>query len=96
MRKGDTLAKIGKRYQVDWKEIARLNDIKNPYKIYAGQVLVLPADAVITAETVTVQKGDTLGKIAASLGMNWQVLAEMLGISAPYTIYEGQVLEFTY
>lgn len=96
VRKGDTLAKIGKRYQVDWKEIARLNDIKNPYKIYAGQVLVLPADAVITAETVTVQKGDTLGKIAASLGMNWQVLAEMLGISAPYTIYEGQVLEFTY
>lgn len=96
VRKGDTLAKIGKRYQVDWKEIARLNGIKSPYKIYAGQQLILPDHAVIATEKVTVKKGDTLGKIAASLGMNWQILAEKLGIVAPYTIYEGQVLEFSY
>ncbi len=96
VRKGDTLAKIGKRYKVDWKEIAELNGIKSPYKIYAGQVLVLPENAVITPEKVTVQKGDTLGKIAASLGMNWQLLAEALGLDAPYTIYAGQVLEFIY
>lgn len=96
VRKGDTLAKIGKRYQVDWKEIAKLNGIKSPYKIYAGQQLILPDNAVTTTEKVTVMKGDTLGKIAASLGMNWQILAEKLGISAPYTIYEGQVLEFSY
>ncbi|MDE7327483.1 MAG: LysM peptidoglycan-binding domain-containing protein [Lachnospiraceae bacterium] len=96
VRKGDTLAKIGKRYQVDWKEIAQLNGIKAPYRIYAGQELILPDHAVINTEKVTVQKGDTLGKIAASLGLNWQVLAELLGIHAPYTIYEGQVLEFSY
>ena len=96
VRKGDTLAKIGIRYKVDWKEIAKLNGIKSPYKIYAGQKLLLPENAVITSEKVKVQKGDTLGKIAASLGMNWQILAEALGIKAPYTIYEGQILEFIY
>lgn len=96
VRKGDTLAKIGSRFKVDWKKIAELNGIKAPYKIYAGQKLLLPENAVITSEKVTVQKGDTLGKIAASLGMNWQVLAELLGLKAPYTIYEGEVLEFAY
>lgn len=96
VRKGDTLSKIGKRYQVNWKEIAKLNDIKAPYKIYAGEELILPESAVTATEKVTVKKGDTLGKIAASLGMNWQVLAELLDLNAPYTIYEGQVLEFSY
>ena len=83
-------------YQVDWKEIAKLNDIKAPYKIYAGEELILPESAVTATEKVTVKKGDTLGKIAASIGMNWQVLAELLDLNAPYTIYEGQVLEFSY
>lgn len=96
VRKGDTLAKIGKRYNVDWKEIAQLNGIKAPYKIYAGDTLLLPENAVIKPEKVTVQKGDTLGKIAASLGMNWQLLAKALGLDAPYTIYAGQELEFVY
>lgn len=96
VRKGDTLAKIGNRCKVDWKEIAKLNGIESPYKIYAGQKLLLPENAVVTSEKVKVQKGDTLGKIAASLGMNWQILAEALGIEAPYMIYEGQILEFTY
>lgn len=96
VRKGDTLAKIGKRFQVDWKEIAKLNGIESPYKIYAGQELLLPDNAVITTEKVTVQKGDTLGKIAASLGLNWTILAELLGLDAPYTIYAGEELEFAY
>ncbi len=96
VRSGDTLAKIGKRFQVDWKEIAKLNGIKAPYKIYAGQELILPENAVLTAEKIIVQKGDTLGKIAAALGLNWMVLAEQLGLEAPYTIYAGEELEFIY
>ncbi|MDE7299676.1 MAG: LysM peptidoglycan-binding domain-containing protein, partial [Lachnospiraceae bacterium] len=96
VRKGDTLSKIGKRFQVDWREIAELNGIKAPYKIYAGQELLLPDNAVMTPEKVVVQKGDTLGKIAAALGLNWTILAEQLGLKAPYTIYAGEELEFIY
>lgn len=96
VRAGDTLAKIGSRYQADWKEIAKLNQIKAPYKIYAGDKLLLPEGAVVRTETYQVQAGDTLGKIAAKLGMDWRILAEKLGMKAPYTVYEGQKLQFTY
>ena len=96
IRSGESLSKIGQRYQTDWREIARLSGLEAPYRIYAGDTLLLPEDAVIQPETYTVQAGDTLGKIAAKLGMDWRILAEQLGIEAPYTIYAGEVLTFTY
>lgn len=39
VKSGDTLSAIGKKLNIDWKVIAKLNGIKNPYTIYAGQVL---------------------------------------------------------
>jgi len=42
--------------------------------------------------TYTVKRGDTLSGIGFRLGMSWQVLASINGLSAPYTIYPGQVL----
>ncbi len=96
VRSGDTLSEIGQRCQTDWREIASLNEIEAPYRIDAGERLLLPEDAVIPTETYTVQAGDTLGKIAAKLGMDWRILAEQLGMEAPYTIYAGEVLTFTY
>ncbi|WP_252503283.1 LysM peptidoglycan-binding domain-containing protein [Sporosarcina sp. Marseille-Q4943] len=41
IKSGDNLFQIGKRYKVDWKEIARKNNIKAPYTIYPNQVLKL-------------------------------------------------------
>ena len=41
--KGDTLWKLGKKYNVKWTEIAKANDIKFPkYIIRTGQKLVIP------------------------------------------------------
>jgi len=45
--------------------------------------------------TYTVQKGDTLGRIAAKFGTTWQNLAKMNGISNPDNINVGQVLKVT-
>ena len=39
VEKGDYLSKIGKQFNVPWKNIAILNNIKFPYKIYPGQKL---------------------------------------------------------
>ncbi len=39
VKKGETLAKIGRYYGVSWQYLASINGIKNPNKIYAGQVL---------------------------------------------------------
>lgn len=39
VKKGDTLGAIAKKYGTTYQKIAADNDIKNPNKIYAGQVL---------------------------------------------------------
>lgn len=43
IRWGETLYKIGLRYNLTWKPIAQANSISNPNRIYAGQVLCIPS-----------------------------------------------------
>ncbi len=42
VKPGDTLSAIGKHFGVSYHEIAKLNNIKNPDLIYAGQVFTIP------------------------------------------------------
>ena len=44
-------------------------------------------------EYYTVKKGDTLSKISAKLGINWQDIAKLNNIKAPYIIYPNQKLK---
>lgn len=39
--KGDTLKSIAKKFGLDWKKLAELNNIKPPYKVKEGDLLVL-------------------------------------------------------
>lgn len=39
VKKGDTLSSIAKKYNVTYQDIAKKNNISNPNKIYAGQIL---------------------------------------------------------
>ena len=41
VQKGDTLSKIGQKTGIDWKTIAKINNIKFPYTIKINQVLKL-------------------------------------------------------
>lgn len=41
VKKGDYLIKIGKKFQKNWKEIAKINNIKFPYIIHEGQELII-------------------------------------------------------
>ena len=41
VKKGETLALIGRTYGVDYRDIARRNGIKKPYTIYVGQRLII-------------------------------------------------------
>jgi len=41
--KGDTLSAIGKRFGVNWRDIAKLNNIKNPDLIHPGEVFRIPS-----------------------------------------------------
>jgi Mn-containing catalase len=42
---GDSIYKIAKAYNVEMAEIIKLNHLKHPDRIYAGQVLLLPVPA---------------------------------------------------
>lgn len=91
---GDTLSGIGVKTGHNWQEIAKLNGIGSPYTIYPKQVLKLPGGAVATPKqsTYTVVSGDYLVKIGQKTGKDWQAIASLNGIKAPYTIYPNQVL----
>ena len=39
---GDTLSGIAARHGVDWREMAKLNNLDNPDLIYPGQVFKIP------------------------------------------------------
>jgi nucleoid-associated protein YgaU len=77
---GDSLTKIAKKIFGQtkfWEEIAALNELNPPFKIYPGQGLRYPlvnahgktfAEAYRkTQKTITVQKGDSLSKLAAKV-----------------------------
>jgi LysM repeat protein len=101
VKAGDTLSKIAAKFGTTYQELAKLNGIANPNKIYPGQVLKLtrsastgnsaPKSAV--AATYTVKAGDTLSAIAAKFGTTYQKLAALNGIANPNLIYPGQVLK---
>lgn len=42
VRPGDMLLKIAEAYRVDWRELARINDIEYPFDIYYGTRLCIP------------------------------------------------------
>lgn len=47
----------------------------------------------VKAQTYTVVSGDTLYGIGTAVGVDWHLIASINNISAPYTIYPGQVLQ---
>lgn len=99
VKAGDTLGGIASRYGTTYQELARINNISDPNKIYPGQVLKLsgnvapPATVPATSATYTVKQGDTLSGIAAKFGTTYQELARINNIADPNVIRVGQVLK---
>ena len=42
VQSGDWLIKIGQKVKTGWKQIAKINNLKDPYIIYPGQKLIIP------------------------------------------------------
>jgi LysM repeat protein len=95
---GETLSIIARRYGVIVSAIVSANGLRNPDYIYAGQTLVIPAGSPAPTTsgpttTYVVQRGDTLGVIAARHGTTVNELARLNGLMNPNLIYVGQVLK---
>ena len=90
VQRGDTLRKIAARYDTTVDAILKLNpQIADPNRIYAGQVINLPAGV----STHVVQKGDTLRIIANRYGTTVDALLKLNPqITNPNLIYVGQVI----
>lgn len=104
---GDYLGAIATRLGVPWPELAALNGLTSPYIVWPGQVLLLsggsPAatpspphpltPAPLPPATYTVRPGEYLTQIAQGLGLDWQTIAQLNGLTWPYVVHPGQVLQ---
>lgn len=95
---GDTLSGIAQQCGTTVHAIQAANPGLG-WWVYAGQVLYIPAGYTPdpyyppSGGTYIVQKGDTLGKIAARIGVSWRnILALNPQIQNPSLIYTGQVI----
>ena len=89
VKKGDTLSQIARAHKTTVADLVRLNSIKDPNMIRAGQTLRLPGKS---PDTYTVKKGDTLSRIAAAYKTTVADLARLNSIKDPNMIHAGQIL----
>lgn len=50
---GETLSSIAVKYNVEWTAIATANNLKEPYAIYVGQSLCIPASTTTTSTSTS-------------------------------------------
>lgn len=91
VHKDDTLALIAKKFGLPVSDLTRLNDLKDPNKIQAGQIIQLPFNPYDDI-SYKVKRGDTLALIATRHGLSTRNLATYNHISEPDVIVVGQEL----
>jgi LysM repeat protein len=93
VKRGDTLGRIARLYNIPAWMIINANNIKDIHKIYEGQVLIIPAGAVTPAPGTfiyTIVRGDTLSQIAKRYGTTVARLRELNVLRKDNLIFPGQ------
>jgi len=100
IKSGDTLSGIALKYGTTVKELIILNNIKTPNLIYPGEEIKVPINGNPNSEVLydtnhihyTVERGDTLSKLALKFNTTVQEIAELNHIQNVNLIYVGEVL----
>lgn len=92
VRPGDTLTEIAAWYGTTVAALVKLNGIKDPDVIFAGQKLRVAAPRPAPAGYITIKAGDTLTAIATRHGTTVARLAALNGIKNPDRILAGAKL----
>lgn len=97
VRKGDYLRKIARLCETTIAAIERANpEIKNPNRIYPGQVIMLPGALIKgngNTDIYIVDNGDTMNRLAARFGTTVKNLLKLNPeVKDASVIYEGQRL----
>ena len=87
IKTGDTLSSIAKNFDTTVDELVRINNIKNPNLIFAGQKLKIKSTSNIY---YIIKKGDTLSTIAKKYNTTVNQLANWNNIKNTNLIYAGQ------
>lgn len=81
VRPFDNLTAIARRYHTTVAELVELNGIRNPNRIYIGQVLALRTEGLVAdnrfASLYLCQQGDTLEAVAKKFGVSAEALASV-------------------
>lgn len=88
---GETLYSIAKRYNIDLRELVRLNGLSDPREIYVGQHLKLhsgPVD-VSTWQQHAMQLGEDLSLLACYDGYDVDTVAKVNGLLNPVSTLPG-------
>ncbi|MHB9034411.1 MAG: LysM peptidoglycan-binding domain-containing protein [Anaerolineae bacterium] len=104
VQRGDSLLGIAIRFDVNYSELIRANNISNPNLIRVGQRLWLPGSsaggqpapsttpAPGEGQYYVVRRGDTLYAIALHFGVSYSAMTSANKITNPNLIYVGQKL----
>lgn len=100
VRKGDTLWEIARRFGVNLSDLRRANELDgNGNLLRPGQRLSIPQSAETNKRSLakeranyTVEKGDSLWKIARTYGVSIQTLREANGLDESDTLKAGTSL----
>ncbi len=84
---GDTLYRISNAYRLPMRDIAVVNKLQSPFKLYEGQRLRLPHP-----QEYKVKYGDSLYKISRLFGVDSSEIARLNNLRSPYIVRVGQVL----
>jgi len=102
VQRGDHLMKIARQLELDWQELAAVNEMESPYLLLPGQVLRLPASSqpsvtsppaeIEVPEYYTTQRTESLFALAHYYGLDWLQIAALNNLNFPYALPPGQTL----
>lgn len=103
VQKGNTLSQIASAYGVTVEHIVELNNMQNPNLIYPNEKLRITESENTNLNpipqnssqyyTYTVQRGDTLWRIARRYGVSVRYIVRLNGITNPNLIFPGRILK---
>ena len=91
---GDTLSRIAVKFKTTVQLLCQWNDISNPNRIYAGQIIFVSPPLYPDYIEYIVKRGDTLSAIAKKYGTTVKIIMEDNPfIKDPDKIYAGDVIK---
>lgn len=92
--RGESTSSIAHAYDASVDDLVALNDLSaGGALIFAGDIMLVPADGKATSGSYTIQQGDTLAEIAHAQGVDLDTLVSLNGLDNPDLIVEGDTLQ---